>query len=171
MASSAGTAREPYRKSIAPDLFERGLAAGAVILFVGVCVALIKGQADWARVPFNIWAHLLTIMVALALTPVMLLRRRGNGLHRGLGWIWVTSMILTAAISFTVRNTNHGGFSFIHILSAWTLFQVPLIAWSAHTHDIRRHRSSVRAMVLGALLIAGFFTFPFNRLLGQWLFA
>jgi hypothetical protein len=26
-------------------------------------------------------------------------------------------------------------------------------------------------MVLGALLIAGFFTFPFNRLLGHWLFS
>jgi len=171
MASLAGSARTPYRKSLAPDTFERVLAAGAVILFACVCIALIKGQADWPRIPANIWAHLLTIMVALALTPVMLLRQRGDRLHRQLGWVWVAAMILTALISFTVRNTNHGGFSFIHILSAWTLFQVPLIAWSARTHNIHRHRRSVRAMVLGALLIAGFFTFPFNRLLGQWLFA
>jgi uncharacterized membrane protein len=33
-----------------------------------------------------------------------------------------------------------------------------------------RHRRGIRAMVLGALLIAGFFTFPFDRLLGRWLF-
>jgi len=171
MASLAGLARPPYRKALAPDAFERVLAAGAAVLFACVCVALIKGQGSWARVPANIWAHLLTIMVALALTPVMLLRQRADRLHRQLGWVWVAAMILTAAISFTVRNTNHGGFSFIHILSAWVLIQVPLIAWSARKHNIRAHRGSVRGMVLGALLIAGFFTFPFNRLLGQWLFA
>ena len=80
-------------------------------------------------------------------------------------------MILTALVSFTIRDTNKGGLSFIHILSIWTLIQVPLIFWSARTHDVRKHRSSVRGMVLGALLIAGFFTFPFDRLLGHWLFA
>jgi len=171
MASLARPARKPYRKSLAADAFERVLAGGAVILLACVIVALAKGRADWPRIPANIWAHLLTIMVALALTPVMLLRQRGDRLHRQLGWVWVAAMIFTAAISFTVRNANHGGFSFIHILSAWTLIQVPLIAWSARTHNVAAHRGSVRGMVLGALLIAGFFTFPFNRLLGQWLFA
>ena len=52
----------------------------------------------------------------------------------------------------------------------WTLLQVPVIVLAARRHDVARHRSAVRGMVLGALLIAGFFTFPFNRLLGQWLF-
>jgi len=28
----------------------------------------------------------------------------------------------------------------------------------------------VRGLIIGALLIAGFFTFPFHRLLGHWLF-
>jgi uncharacterized membrane protein len=28
----------------------------------------------------------------------------------------------------------------------------------------------VRGMVTGALLVAGFFTFPFGRMLGAWLF-
>ena len=40
---------------------------------------------------------------------------------------------------------------------------------AARRHDIARHRKIVRGMVTGALLIAGFFTFPFHRLLGQWL--
>ena len=50
------------------------------------------------------------------------------------------------------------------------MIQVPIIVWNARAHNVRRHRTDVRAMVTGALLIAGFFTFPFNRLLGQWLF-
>ncbi len=141
-----------------------------MILFGFVIAALIRGYPHWAQVPPMVWAHLLTIMVALGLTPVMLLRRRGDALHRRLGTVWVLAMILTALLSFAVRNANHGNFSYIHILSAWVLIQVPIIWWSARTHRIRQHRSSVRGMVTGALLIAGFFTFPFNRMLGQFLF-
>ncbi len=168
MATIADGARG--QKSRAPDLFERILAGGAILLLATVIAALFRGAAHWSLVKGNVWAHLLTIIVALALTPVMLLRKRGDWRHRMLGWLWAASMIATAIISFTVRNANNGGFSFIHILSAWTLLQVPLIVWSARHHRIRAHRSAVRGMVTGALLIAGFFTFPFDRMLGQWLF-
>jgi uncharacterized membrane protein len=79
-------------------------------------------------------------------------------------------MALTAALSFGIRGINEGGFSLIHILSAWTLIQVPLIVWRARRHEHAKHRLAVRGMVIGALLVAGFFTFPFDRLMGRWLF-
>jgi len=60
--------------------------------------------------------------------------------------------------------------SLIHILSAWTLIQLPLIVWHARNHRHQKHRGAVRGMVIGALLAAGFFTFPFERLMGRWLF-
>jgi uncharacterized membrane protein len=100
----------------------------------------------------------------------MLLRRRGDRLHRRIGWVWAAAMAITAASTFGIRGLNQGSFSLIHILSAWTLIQVPLIVWAARTHNIARHRRAVRAMVTGALIIAGVFTFPFDRLLGHWLF-
>lgn len=157
-------------RSLAPDTLERVLAAGSAVLLAAVVAALVRGHAHWGEIPTIVWAHLLTIMIALVLTPTMLLRRRGDRPHRVLGTIWVVAMLATALISFGVRQTNNGGFSFIHIISAWTVIQVPIIWWSARTHNIVRHRRSVRGMVIGALLVAGFFTFPFHRLLGQWLF-
>jgi uncharacterized membrane protein len=169
MASTAISAARP--KPLSPDRFERILAVGALFLLAAMITAVLKGEADWNRIPGNVWLHLATIAVALSLTPVMLLRRRGDRLHRQLGWVWVAAMLGTALISFDIRLTNRGGFSFIHILSVWTLIQVPIIVWSARKHNVTQHRSSVRGMVFGALLIAGFFTFPFNRLLGQWLFS
>jgi uncharacterized membrane protein len=159
------------KNPLAPDPYERVLSAGAVVLLIAVAAALFKGRTEWFAIPLNIWFHLLTILVAVGLTPVMLLRPRGTNAHRQLGWIWAGAMCLTALISLFVRNANHGGFSIIHVLSFWTLIQVPLIVWSARAHNVKRHRRSVRAMVTGALLIAGFFTFPFNRLLGHWLFS
>ncbi len=152
-------------------LSDRVLAVAALVLLACVAVALLRGQADWHKLPALVWAHLATIGLALALTPVMLLRRKGDTRHRALGYVWVAAMFGTAALSFGMRYTNHGSFSFIHIISAWTLLQVPLIVVRARQHNIAKHRRAVRGMVVGALLIAGFFTFPFDRLLGHWLFA
>ena len=157
-------------KSLAPDTFEKILAVGAVTLLGFVIAALMRGHAEWHLVLRLIWAHLATMIVALALTPVMLLRRRGDPLHRALGRIWAGSMVLTALLSLFIDQINAGHFSIIHVLSVWVLIQVPVIVISARRHNVKRHRRSVRGMVTGALLIAGFFTFPFNRLLGHWLF-
>ena len=161
----------PVSKPMSADATERVLAYAAAALLAAVVAALARGSGEWGRVPVLVWAHLLTIVVALALTPVILLRRRGDRRHRTLGTVWVAAMIATAAISLFVHESGPGRFSLIHILSAWTLIQVPIIWWSARTHNVARHRGSVRGMVIGALLIAGFFTFPFHRLLGHWLFA
>jgi uncharacterized membrane protein len=167
----ATVASDPPRKNpLAADTYERGLAIGAIILLGCVVVAIVRGQTEWGEVSSVVWAHLGTMMSALALTPVMLLRARGDTLHRKLGWVWVSAMILTAAISFFVANPHLNRFSYIHILSVFVLVQVPMIAHAARKHDVTRHRRGVRAIVTGALLIAGFFTFPFNRMLGHWLF-
>lgn len=151
-------------------LFDKVLAAGALLLLLATLTALGRRVDWWPEIPANVWAHLFTILVATSLTPVMLLRRRGDRLHRTLGYIWVAAMALTAAITFDIRLINEGSFSPIHILSIWTLIQVPLIVIRARQHDVVRHRRAVHGMVVGALLIAGFFTFPFNRLLGEMLF-
>ena len=171
MATFAGQTRPKAIKPLVADAYEKLLAVAAAALFVTIVVALTKGQAQWDRVPWVIWAHLATVMTALALTPVMLLRRRGDGTHRLLGRVWVAAMFLTAVESFFVRFSNHGNFSFIHLISAYVVIAAPLLWWSARNHRIAAHRRQVRGMVTGALLIAGFFTLPFGRLLGQWLFA
>jgi uncharacterized membrane protein len=170
MATTAAPAPPRSRLSLEPNLFDRLLSAGALVLLAFVLAALWRGRGEWPLVPGFVWAHLATILLALVLTPVMLLRPRGDRLHRRLGWLWAAAMALTAALSFWIRGINQGSLSLIHILSAWTLIQVPVIVWRARTHDHRKHRNAVRAMVTGALLIAGLFTFPFNRLLGHWLF-
>lgn len=159
----------PAPVSIIPTGPDRLLASGASVLLIAILAALLRGHAQWGHIPLIIWMHILTILVALVLTPPMLLRRRGDRAHRLFGTIWVAAMLLTAALSLFIHVSGPERFSIIHILSIFTLIQVPLLWRAARRHDIRRHRRGVYGMVTGALLIAGFFTFSAHRLLGGWL--
>jgi len=164
------TGATPRVKPLAADGYEKFLAVAAILLLATVVTALVRGYAHWGRVPWPVWAHLVTILIALALTPVQLLRPRGDRSHRLLGRIWVIAIFLAALFSLFVHTINPGGFSFIHILSVYVIISAPIIWWSARTHRVALHRGNVRGMITGALLIAGFFTLPFGRLLGTWLF-
>lgn len=155
---------------VGPERFDRVLSIGAVILFATAAAAIVRGHDQWQMVPPLIWVHLATILVATALTPSMLLRVRGDRRHRTIGKVWIAAMLATAIISLFIHVSGPGHFSVIHLLSLWTLVQVPLIWWTARRHNVVRHRRAVHGMVMGALLVAGFFTFPFHRLLGSWLF-
>lgn len=159
------------RKSIRPDRYEQILAIAAAILLATVLAALARGRPHWSETNALIWAHLLTLLLALALTPFLLLQKRGTRRHRQLGWGWAIAMFTTAAVSLGIRETDGGlgGWSLIHILSAITLVGVPAMVIRARQHRVNDHRRQVRILVTGALLIAGFFTFPFGRMLGRWL--
>ncbi len=156
--------------STAPTPYEKALAYLTILLTVMALVAVAKGRAEWAQIPLAIWLHFGSLLVALVLTPVLLLRRRGNRLHRQLGWIWAIAMMVTALASLRVRILNHGHFSPIHLLSVLVIVSVPLLVWRARTHRVEAHRRSIRGIVTGGIIVAGFLTFPFGRLLGHWLF-
>jgi ABC-type dipeptide/oligopeptide/nickel transport system permease subunit len=76
------------RDSVLPNLFDRVMSVAAIILFAALLAALFKGRAELAELPWPLWVHIGTIALALALTPVMLNRKRGDALHRQLGWLW-----------------------------------------------------------------------------------
>lgn len=151
---------------LAPGLVDFLLAAGSLAMLAAVAAALARGVGDWGRLPPLVWLHIATICLALALTPVMLLRGRGDRRHRQLGYLWLGAMVATALASYGIRS---GGFSLIHILSTITLLGCWRALVTARRHDWRNHRRTLRAIVGGALLLAGFFTFQFDRILGHWL--
>jgi uncharacterized membrane protein len=154
--------------SLQPDRYEKILAA-AVVLFILVSIALLRGHDAWVDLGLLMWLHLASVMLPLAITPVQLLRRRGDGAHRLLGRIWALSLFATALISLGIRDINDGGFSFIHIFSIVTIITVPMLVFAARHHRIARHRGAVRGLVTGALLTAGYFTLIPSRMLGGWL--
>lgn len=168
-------ARVPWGERLVPNWL---LSVLSVVLAAAALLAIARGRSQWAQVPPLVWVHLVSILLATLLTPVMLMRRKGDGRHRKLGYVWAGAMLLTAVTSLFFSTAAPSGwgvfsgdFSFIHILSVVVLLQVPRIVIAARAHDRVRHERGVRAIVIGALLIAGFFTFPLGRMLGSWLFA
>ncbi len=168
MSATAANVHGRARAPVSP--VDRCLSLAALGLLCVVLVAIGRGQAHWAQAPWLVWAHLLTIVCALALTVVQLWRPKGGATHRAIGLTWVMLMFATALITLFIVGADDGGYSILHGLSVWVMIQVPMIAIAARKRQIERHQRAARAMVVGSLLIAGFFTFPFHRLLGTWLF-
>ena len=167
-----GSALDPLAcraSRLAPQPIDYALSAAAALLLTIVLAALIRGASHWKAIPTSVWLHLATVGGALALSPVMLLRHRGDRWHRALGWTWIALVMMTAIVSFDIRTLMHGRLSPIHAISAFVLFDAPMIVWFARRHNVRGHSIAVRSTIGGALLIAGFFTLLPTRMLGGWL--
>ena len=142
---SATAAEVHVRNPARASSFDRGLSLAALALLCVVLVAIGRGHARWAEAPVLVWAHLLTIVFALALTVVQLWRPKGGSTHRAIGRIWVTLMFGTALITLFIVGADDSGYSILHVLSVWVMIQVPTIAITARRRQIGRHQSAARA--------------------------
>jgi uncharacterized membrane protein len=110
--------------------------------------------------------HAFAAMGAFALGIVQLSAPKGTIPHRTLGWIWVVLMLVVAGSSFWIHDIRtFGPFSAIHALSIFTLTAVPIAVLAARRHRVIRHRYWMIGIFIGALIIAGFFTFVPGRIM------
>ena len=103
------------------------------------------------------WSVLLALHAAGATLAVILggylvlRRRKGDLLHRRVGRVWMLDMYWVAFSSFGIKELNPGHFTWIHGLSAWTIFSLSMAIWAARRHDIQQHRGWVVGTYLGLL--------------------
>ena len=118
-----------------------------------------------------IQSHVASALVALALGPVILLRKKGTPLHKRLGKLWVASMaatILSAAFIYNLR--MFGPFSPIHVLAllaTWWLYRA--VSHARHGR-IAAHQASMKRLYFWALGVAGVFTFWPRRVFSHMFF-
>jgi uncharacterized membrane protein len=113
-----------------------------------------------------IQAHAFAAMVAFALGVVQLAAPKGTIPHRTVGWIWVVLMALVAVSSFWIHDIRMiGPFSPIHLLSIFTLAMLVVAVVHARRHRVERHRKAMTTIFIGALVIAGLFTFLPGRIM------
>lgn len=109
--------------------------------------------------------HLYAALVAIALGGVMMTSRKGARFHRIAGWVWVSLMMLVAGSSLFITGLNGDKWSFIHLLSGWTLIAAPLGLIAARRHRVANHRRAMMGIFYGGLLIAGALAFIPGRIL------
>ncbi|MDC7682635.1 DUF2306 domain-containing protein [Asticcacaulis sp. BYS171W] len=109
--------------------------------------------------------HLSAACSAFLIGLYQLMGPKGHTPHRVLGYIWLCLMLTAAISSFWLKGLNHGAYSFIHILSGWTVVVTPMILYAARTKNIKRHRDMATGLFMGGLVVAGLFAFIPGRLL------
>jgi uncharacterized membrane protein len=116
--------------------------------------------------------HAFSAITAFALGGVVLFRRKGGTTHRSLGRVWVLLMLAVAFSSFFIHTIGlWGAWSPIHLLSLGTIFSLAYGVAAIRLRNVQRHRRVMQATYVGALGIAGFFTFLPGRIMHEVLFA
>jgi uncharacterized membrane protein len=110
--------------------------------------------------------HAIAAMAAFGLGLVQLAAPKGTLPHRTIGWIWVALMVVVSVSAFFIHQIRlWGPWSPIHLLAIFTLVVLPIAVWHAHSHEVAKHRNRMVALFVGALVIAGVFTFLPGRIM------
>lgn len=121
--------------------------------------------------PVLVQVHVLAALGAFGLGVWQLVGSKGSALHRRLGWAWAALMLVVAVSAFGITTPRSaGGLSWVHGMAVVVLVVVPLGLSHARRGRIRAHRSSMLALFLGALVIAGGFAMMPGRIMGQVVF-
>src|SRR2546428_11944620 len=110
--------------------------------------------------------HAFAAMMAFALGVVQLAAPKGTLPHRTIGWTWVALMVVVSTTAFWIHELRlWGSWSPIHLLAIFTLATLPLAVVHARRHRVIKHRNAMISIFIGALVIAGLFTFVPGRIM------
>lgn len=157
----------PTERNIRRGVVISGLAGAALtIVMLGGRARLHAPNLSLLAVqPLTLQIHIAAAVTAFLLGCVMLVRPKGDPLHKALGWVWVAAMMVTALSTFTFPWVLKGHLSAIHLLSGWVAITVPAAIAYVRRGDIRSHRRTMTYNFIGGLIIAGAFTFVPGRLM------
>lgn len=119
-----------------------------------------------ANASLMIQIHTALALSAAVLTVAIFSLKKGSRCHRVMGWAWVIMMAVVAISSFWISTIKLvGPFSPIHLLSIFVLWQLVGAVRAARNHRIADHKRYMQGLSIGALMIAGAFTFLPGRLM------
>lgn len=121
--------------------------------------------AFWFSRSAQVQLHVYAAVSAFALGLGILTLPKGTRWHKQLGWAWVALMCVTALSSLFIMEINHGYYSFIHLISGWTLVALPMGIYAVRRGRVRQHRSTMVSLFVGGMLIAGGLTLLPGRIM------
>jgi len=103
--------------------------------------------------------HASAALLAIVLGGIQFLMRKGTGVHRLLGRVWVGLMLLVAISSFGIHEFRMlGPFSLIHLLSLLVLYSLWDGIRRIRKRDVAGHKKTMVQLYALALILTGAFT-------------
>ena len=125
----------------------------------------------FAELPTIIQIHAAAAILALALGPFALWRKRRDRVHRWVGAIWILLMLTVATTAWFINTIRLiGPFSPIHVFSLLTYGTLFVALRHVRAGRYHAHGVAMRSLYLQALGVAGVFTLLPGRAMHQILF-
>ncbi|QXP66749.1 DUF2306 domain-containing protein [Polaribacter sp. AHE13PA] len=118
---------------------------------------------------YLMYAHLITVVPCVFIGAYLLAVKKGTPFHRNLGKTYMLLMMITAVITLFMpayvgpQFLNH--FGLIHLFSFLTLYSIPTAIIAIKKKQIKKHKLKMIFLYVGAIVIAGGFTFTPGRYL------
>ncbi|PQB08063.1 hypothetical protein BST83_13595 [Polaribacter filamentus] len=123
---------------------------------------------------YLMYAHLITVVPCFFMGAYLLSVKKGTRFHKSLGKIYMSLMMITAIITLFMpadvgpQFFNH--FGYIHLFSFLTLYSVPTAIIAIRKGQVKKHKLKMIFLYVGAIIIAGGFTFTPGRYLHTFFF-
>lgn len=140
-----------------------GTTALATLVLTAISGAMSGGIPATGYSPVALAIHVGTVIPALFLGAFVLTMRKGTAMHKLLGRIWATLMMVTAISSFWLQ-AFIGGIGPIHVFSVITIVSIPYAIWKIRIGDRIAHEQAMTGAYIG-LVVAGLFSFMPGRLM------
>jgi len=171
---------EMRARALTPWIGSLGVAVILIVALWPILPDILRGfgamelhgpdWALWQRQKIVVQLHVYAALAALVIGSVILLRPKGRGLHKALGWSWVVAMATAAISSLFITDLNHGAFSFVHLLSGWVIIALPMAIFAIRNRKVDAHRRAMTGMFVGGLIVAGLLTFIPGRVMFEMFF-
>ncbi|MDP5076963.1 MAG: DUF2306 domain-containing protein [Nonlabens sp.] len=123
---------------------------------------------------FLMYSHIVTVAPCIFLGAYLFIRSKGTPGHRFIGKIYMSLMLITASITLfmpaAVGPQFLGHFGFIHLFSILTLYSIPTAILAIKRGNVRKHKIKLTLLYIGAIVIAGGFTFAPGRYMHELFF-
>ena len=123
--------------------------------------------------PLVVQLHAYVAMAALVLGIIQISAPKGTLPHRALGWVWIVLLTTISVSSFWIHGHSWRlwrTWSPIHLLSIFAPMMLIVGVVSARRHNIVGHKITMVSIFIGALVIAGAFTFVPGRIMHRVMF-
>jgi len=116
-----------------------------------------------------IWVHFVAAVLAITLGLTNLVSEKGTPQHRMVGWFWLMIMSFVTVPSFWVREINDVDFSWLHLLTIWTIISMVIAIITIKQGNVRTHAVFMAGTMVGVVIAGIFSTMPgrfINSLIG-----